>query len=67
MQSDCVRAAEQETWMKASVRHVGSWWDDWLGWQLPRSGETRPAPKRMGSRRHPGGTPAPGDDVHQRA
>ncbi len=58
---------DQETWRNASERHVGSWWDDWLAWLLPRSGDLRTAPAEMGSRRHPAGTPAPGDYVYQRA
>jgi polyhydroxyalkanoate synthase len=58
---------EQETWRKASERHVGSWWEDWLEWVLSRSGRTRTAPTSMGSSQYPAGTSAPGDYVYQNA
>jgi polyhydroxyalkanoate synthase subunit PhaC len=52
-----------EAWRAGATEHVGSWWDHWLGWLEPRSGELRPAPAELGSNRHPAGAPAPGTYV----
>ncbi len=55
-----VTSAEQ--WFEGSKLHKGSWWNDWLEWLKPRSGE-QVAPPAMGSTTHPPITPAPGTYV----
>jgi poly[(R)-3-hydroxyalkanoate] polymerase subunit PhaC len=42
----------------------GSWWPDYVGWLDARSGEHKPAPGRLGSRRHKALAKAPGSYVH---
>lgn len=52
-----------DTWAASAQRHEGSWWPHWMDWMRQRSGELKPAPKRLGSRRHPAGIAAPGEYV----
>lgn len=33
-----------DTWKKAASHHAGSWWEDWMVWLKPLSGELRAAP-----------------------
>ncbi len=33
-----------EVWKKRAGHHPGSWWEDWMKWIKPLSGELRPAP-----------------------
>jgi poly[(R)-3-hydroxyalkanoate] polymerase subunit PhaC len=54
--------ADPKEWFDASVRHEGSWWDDWAEWIGHRSGE-RVKPPRMGSRKHRPVGDAPGTYV----
>ena len=54
--------ADPKEWFDASVRHEGSWWDDWTEWIGARSGE-RVKPPRMGSRKHRPVDDAPGTYV----
>jgi len=42
----------------------GSWWPDYVCWLDERSGERRPAPRTLGSRRHKALAKAPGSYVH---
>jgi polyhydroxyalkanoate synthase subunit PhaC len=56
--------ADPKEWFAASVRHEGSWWEDWAEWIGPRSGE-RVKPPRMGSRKHRPVGDAPGAYVLQ--
>ncbi len=51
--------ADPEEWFDASVRHEGSWWEDWAEWIGARSGE-RVKPPRMGSAKHRAKGDAPG-------
>jgi polyhydroxyalkanoate synthase len=51
---------DPDAWRDAAERHTGTWWEHWCQWILARSGELRPAPSRLGSRRHPPLDPAPG-------
>lgn len=53
-------AETAEAWQAGATENAGSWWDHWLGWLAPRSGDERPAPASLGSERHPAGDPAPG-------
>lgn len=48
-----------DEWLATAESHKGSWWQDWLEWLKPRSGEQQ-APPSMGSQAHPPITPAPG-------
>jgi polyhydroxyalkanoate synthase len=47
-------------WRTGAEKRAGSWWEHWAEWMLARSGEDRPAPAKLGSRRHPVLDPAPG-------
>src|SRR3989442_4011392 len=51
-----------EEWLESAKIHKGSWWNDWLEWLTPRSGEQM-APPAMGSTKYPPLTPAPGSYV----
>jgi polyhydroxyalkanoate synthase subunit PhaC len=54
---------DPEAWRAQAQRVQGSWWDHWSEWILARSGEERPAPPKLGSRRHRPLVPAPGTYV----
>ena len=47
-------------WLAGSVKQQGTWWSHWAEWALARSGDERPAPKTLGSRRHPADRGRPG-------
>jgi polyhydroxyalkanoate synthase len=47
-------------WRSRSEKRPGSWWEHWAEWILARSGDERPAPSKLGSKRHPVIEPAPG-------
>ncbi len=50
-----------EEWMGKDAReYAGSWWPHWRDWLKARSGAEIPAPKTLGSKKHPAGDPAPG-------
>jgi len=51
---------DPEAWRAAAERRTGSWWEHWADWIIERGGGDRPAPKQLGSRRHPVLDPAPG-------
>jgi polyhydroxyalkanoate synthase subunit PhaC len=61
---DTDRSAER--WMADSKEEPGVWWQSWADWQARRAGPERRAPRSLGSRAHPPGTPAPGDYVRNR-
>jgi polyhydroxyalkanoate synthase subunit PhaC len=42
----------------------GSWWPDYVSWLDARSGADKPAPRKLGSRRHKALAKAPGSYVH---
>ncbi|HSC82494.1 MAG TPA: alpha/beta fold hydrolase [Pseudomonas sp.] len=65
--SAVAREDEPEAWLQAAgERHEGSWWPHWREWIQQRSGESRTAPKKLGSRKHPPICPAPGTYVLER-
>lgn len=49
-------------WFETAEHHDGSWWNNWLEWLKPHSGEMV-APPSMGNEAHPPITPAPGTYV----
>lgn len=51
---------DPQRWLADATRQQGSWWESWIGWLTPRSGEERPAPHTVGSAAHPVLDPAPG-------
>ncbi len=59
-------AEQADAWLEGSSQQAGSWWPHWAEWAVARSGEERPAPKRLGSRRNKPIEPAPGRYVMER-
>jgi polyhydroxyalkanoate synthase len=63
------RAAGEQTprdsaqWEELATTTPGTWWTDWDEWLGERSGEMRPAPTRLGNRRHRLVGAAPGEYV----
>jgi polyhydroxyalkanoate synthase len=53
-----------EAWGEKAAMLPGSWWPDYDQWLLERSGELKPAPKRLGSTKHKAQAKAPGSYVH---
>jgi polyhydroxyalkanoate synthase len=51
-------------WVSEADIKRGSWWPDYIAWLSARSGERKPAPKTLGSRRHKATAKAPGSYVH---
>jgi polyhydroxyalkanoate synthase subunit PhaC len=58
-------APDPDLWIAQATQEEGSWWPRYADWLIARSGEERAAPKRLGSRAHPPGDPAPGRYVHE--
>ncbi|MBV8711148.1 MAG: alpha/beta fold hydrolase [Solirubrobacterales bacterium] len=56
--------AEPEAWLQAADVRPGSWWPEYRDWLTERSGQRRPAPKALGSRKHRARAKAPGNYVH---
>jgi polyhydroxyalkanoate synthase len=56
--------AAPEAWSEAAVTKQGSWWPDYDAWLAARSGELKPAPKRLGGSRFKAQSKAPGSYVH---
>ncbi len=53
--------ADVDQWMMAGAsENAGSWWPLWKEWLVARSGEQKPAPKKVGSVKYPPGDAAPG-------
>jgi polyhydroxyalkanoate synthase subunit PhaC len=52
-----------DEWMERADKQLGSWWSDYDRWLGERSGELRPAPRKLGSRRHKPAAKAPGSYV----
>lgn len=51
---------DADAWLAEADRQQGSWWEAWVGWATPRSGERRDAPSELGSEEYPPLGPAPG-------
>lgn len=55
---------DPDEWLKGATKRNGSWWEDWLAWLSPRSGERVPPPS-MGNDRYRPLVPAPGTYVRE--
>jgi polyhydroxyalkanoate synthase len=51
---------EPDAWLEGASKHRGTWWADWVEWLAERSGEEKPAPKKLGSKRFKACDAAPG-------
>jgi polyhydroxyalkanoate synthase len=58
-----VGGPDPDAWASTAARNEGSWWPHWMAWMHQRSGALIPAPKKLGSRKHPPGVAAPGEYV----
>lgn len=56
-------APDADAWEAEASRVGGSWWEGWARWVGERSGKMVPAPKVLGSKKHPAGISAPGEYV----
>jgi polyhydroxyalkanoate synthase len=56
-------APDGETFLIGGVKKNGSWWLHWRDWLNERSDAEVAAPTKLGSNRHPAGSPAPGTYV----
>ncbi|HVP02666.1 MAG TPA: alpha/beta fold hydrolase [Solirubrobacteraceae bacterium] len=56
--------ADPREFLEQASKVPGSWWPDYVGWLGERSGELRPAPKRLGGRGHRALGKAPGTYVY---
>jgi polyhydroxyalkanoate synthase len=52
-----------EAFLAGVTEVAGSWWDRWRQWIAARSGDMRPAPSALGSKRFPPDAKAPGNYV----
>jgi poly[(R)-3-hydroxyalkanoate] polymerase subunit PhaC len=52
--------ADCDEWLAGAEEQEGSWWEAWVGWVRPRSGERKPVPAQLGSEQYPVLSPAPG-------
>ncbi len=56
--------ADVEKWLEQAEEVAGSWWPFWAEWVKARAGKLKDAPTKLGSKKHPPITAAPGDYVH---
>jgi polyhydroxyalkanoate synthase len=54
--------ADPDRWLAGADETADTWWNDWLTWVLPRSGELR-TPPPLGNDDYPAGAEAPGSYV----
>jgi polyhydroxyalkanoate synthase len=55
---------DPDAFLAGATEHAGSWWKPGARWLAARSGGKKPAPKQVGSRKHPALEAAPGTYVH---
>jgi len=58
-----VTSPDPDAWLASATESPGVWWHEWAAWQGARAGGERTAPSRLGNRRHPVRSPAPGTYV----
>lgn len=58
---------DPDAWLEQAKQHKGTWWEVWADWIEERAGDSVPAPRELGSGRHPAREPAPGRYVFQQA
>jgi polyhydroxyalkanoate synthase len=51
---------DPDEWLRGANQTKGSWWEHWANWVSRHSGERRPAPAKLGSRKSRVLDPAPG-------
>jgi polyhydroxyalkanoate synthase subunit PhaC len=56
--------ASPDEWIQGAATRQGSWWPDYDEWLAARSGELKPAPKRLGGGKFKALAKAPGSYVH---
>ncbi|QYU68981.1 alpha/beta fold hydrolase [Leptolyngbya sp. 15MV] len=52
--------ATADEWLQGTEEVAGSWWPFWMDWVHANSGQQKPAPKSVGSKKFPALDPAPG-------
>ncbi len=52
--------ADVDDWLQGTEEVAGSWWPYWMEWLQKRAGNKVPAPKSLGSKKHPPKEAAPG-------
>ncbi|HNR76830.1 MAG TPA: alpha/beta fold hydrolase [Parvularculaceae bacterium] len=52
-----------DEWLAGAQPQSGSWWPLWTNWLGKRSGEKKPAPEKLGSKKFPPVAKAPGEYV----
>jgi polyhydroxyalkanoate synthase len=57
---------DPKAWREQAEERPGTWWEHWADWMLARAGDEKPAPAKLGSRRHKAIDSAPGQYVHSR-
>jgi polyhydroxyalkanoate synthase len=63
LNSDLSSSADE--WAAGATEHADSWWIHWADWLKARSGEEKPAPKRLGNRKYKAVDAAPGTYVFE--
>ena len=63
LNSDLPSSADE--WAAGATEHADSWWIHWADWLKARSGEEKPAPKRLGNRKYKAVDAAPGTYVFE--
>jgi polyhydroxyalkanoate synthase len=61
-----VSGADPEGWLRTAREVPGSWWPEWSKWLREQAGAEVPAPKTVGSSKHPRIEAAPGRYVMQK-
>jgi len=54
--------AYPDQWLAGAKKTADTWWNDWVNWIVPRSGDLQ-APPRIGNEEYPAGVEAPGTYV----
>jgi polyhydroxyalkanoate synthase subunit PhaC len=55
---------DPDEWRRGAAEHADTWWNDWITWILPRSGDLR-TPPAFGNANYPPLGPAPGTYVRE--